>query len=124
MTLSVAAPPKEGASVGRALYPPTVRPPVQPLPLRRFLFTFVRNPLSSLPQAVYEQPIVVFDNGRRALAWVTAPALTEKVLLHSSAQFPKTSLEKRVFQHTLGDGILTSEGASWRWQRRTAAPMA
>ena len=123
MTLSVAAPPKEGASAGRAFYPPTVRPPVQPLPLRRFLFTFVRNPLSSLPQAVYEQPIVVFDNGRRALAWVTAPALTEKVLLHSSAQFPKTSLEKRVFQHTLGDGILTSEGASWRWQRRTAAPL-
>ena len=118
MTLTVAAAPKEGS-----LYPPTVQPPTQPLPLRRFLFTFVRNPLSSLPQAVYEEPIVVFANSRRGLVWVTAPALVEKVLLHASAQFPKTPLEKRVFRHTLGDGILTSEGTSWRWQRRTAAPL-
>src|SRR5262245_65754036 len=91
MTLTVAAAPQESF-----LYPPTVRPPAQPLSLRRFLFTFVRNPLSSLPQAVYEEPVVVFANSRRGLVWVTAPALTEKVLLHASAQFPKTPLEKRV----------------------------
>ena len=83
----------------------------------------MRNPLSSLPRPVYEEPIVVHDNGRNVIAWVTDPALVEKVLLQSSAQFPKTPLEKRVFRHTLGDGILTSEGASWRWQRRTAAPL-
>ena len=41
-----------------ALYPPTVEPPPRPLPLRRFLSAFVRNPLSSLPQPVYEEPIV------------------------------------------------------------------
>jgi cytochrome P450 len=106
-----------------ALYPPTVQAPPRPLPLRRFLFRFVRNPLSVLPQPVYEEPIVVYDNGRGVMAWVTAPALVEKVLLQSRALFPKTPLEKRVFHHTLGDGILTSEGASWRWQRRTAAPL-
>jgi cytochrome P450 len=123
MTLTAAAPLQDGAAAGQALYPPTVQPPAQPLPLRRFLFTFVRNPLSSVPQAVYEEPLVVLGNSRHGLVWVTAPALTEKVLLHASAQFPKTPLEKRVFRHTLGDGILTSEGASWRWQRRTAAPL-
>ena len=106
-----------------ALYPPTVEPPPRPLPLRRFLLTFVRNPLSSLPRPVYEEPIVVHDNGRNVVAWVTDPALVEQVLLHASAQFPKTPLEKRVFHRMLGEGILTSEGASWRWQRRTAAPL-
>jgi cytochrome P450 len=106
-----------------ALYPPTVRGPLRPLPLRKFLIRFVRNPLSSLPQLAYEQPIVVHDNGRSVIAWVTDPALVEKVLLHANAQFPKTPLEKKVFANTLGDGILTSEGASWRWQRRTAAPL-
>jgi cytochrome P450 len=116
---AVLAPLSEAA----ALYPPTVEAPLRPLPLRRFLFRFVRNPLSSLPRPVYEEPIVVYDNGRGVIAWVTGPALVEKVLLQSSAQFPKTPLEKRVFHHTLGDGILTSEGASWRWQRRTAAPL-
>jgi cytochrome P450 len=108
-----------------ALYPPTVVPPPRPLPLLQFLFRFVRNPLLSLPRPIYEEPILVRDNGygRGAVAWVTGPALIEKVLLQASAQFPKTPLEKRVFHRTLGDGILTSEGASWRWQRRTAAPL-
>src|SRR5437868_8360575 len=108
-----------------ALYPPTVEPPPRPLPLLQFLFRFVRNPLLSLPRPIYEEPILVRDNGygRGAVAWVTGPALIEKVLLQASAQFPKTPLEKRVFHRTLGDGILTSQGASWRWQRRTAAPL-
>lgn len=105
------------------LYPPTVEAPPQPLPLRRFLLRFVRNPLASLPRAVYEQPILVHDNGRRVIAWVTGPALVEQVLLHSAEHFIKSPIEKRVFEPTLGDGILTSVGASWRWQRRTAAPL-
>jgi cytochrome P450 len=105
------------------LYPPTVRCAPHPLPLHRFLLRFVRNPLTGLPQAVYEDGIVAFDNGRAVIAWVSDPALIEQVLLHRAAQFPKTALEKRVFEITLGDGILTSQGASWRWQRRTAAPL-
>jgi cytochrome P450 len=105
------------------LYPPSVQPPPGPLPIHQFLFRFVRNPLASVPKPVYEAPIVMIDGARGPLVYVTAPALVEKVLLQSSAQFPKTPLEKRVFHHTLGDGILTSEGASWRWQRRTAAPL-
>jgi len=106
-----------------ALYPPTVVGPPRPLPLRRFLLRFVRNPLASLPQPVYEQPILVHDNGRSVVAWVTGPDLIEQVLLHTSELFPKTPLEKQVFAHTLGDGILTSQGANWKWQRRTAAPL-
>lgn len=107
----------------QALYPPTVKGAPRPLPLRRFLFRFVRNPLSSLPQAVYEDGIVVHDNGRSVVAWVTDPALIEMVLLTQAEKFPKTLIERRVFEHTLGDGILTSQGTSWRWQRRTAAPL-
>src|SRR5262245_14532943 len=107
----------------QALYPPTVQPADRPLPLRKFLLRFVRNPLASLPQAVYEEPILVYDNGRGVIVWVTDPALLEKVLLTEAQQFPKTPLERQVFEHTLGDGILTSQGASWRWQRRTAAPL-
>ena len=118
MTL-VSAPPV----AAHALYPPTVEAPPHPLPLLRFLVAFVRNPLGSLPQAVYEQAIVVHDNGRSVVAWLTDPALIERVLLGEAEQFPKSALEKKVFEHTLGDGILTSQGASWKWQRRTAAPL-
>jgi cytochrome P450 len=105
------------------LYPPTVEPAPRPLPLRHFLIRFVKNPLSSLPQAVYEQGIVAYDNGRGVVAWVTDPALIEEVLLARADSFGKTQVEKRVFESTMGDGILTSQGASWKWQRRTAAPL-
>jgi cytochrome P450 len=106
-----------------ALYPPTVIAPPRPLSLRRFLLTFVRNPLRSLPQSVYEDRILVHDNGRNVMAYITDPALIERVLLQDAQRFPKSPLEKRVLHHTVGDGILTSEGASWRWQRRTTAPL-
>src|SRR5262245_21770584 len=105
------------------LYPPTVEAAVGPLPLRKFLLRFVRNPLTSVPQAAYEERIVVFDNGRSVTAWVTDPSLIGTVLLKEAERFPKTPLERQVFAHSLGDGILTSQGASWRWQRRTAAPL-
>src|SRR5262249_54792767 len=84
----------------------------------------VRNPLSSLPRAAYHEGILVHDNGRSVTAWVTDPALIEEVLLGRAEQFPKTPLEKQVFENTLGDGILTSQGPSWRWQRRTTAPLS
>jgi cytochrome P450 len=105
------------------IYPPTVIAPPRPLPLHRYLLAFVRNPLRSLPQAVYEDRILVHDNGRYVIAYVTDPALIERVLLHDAQRFPKSPLEKRVLHHTVGDGILTSQGASWRWQRRTTAPL-
>jgi cytochrome P450 len=110
-------------ATSRPLYPPTVEPAPRPLPLRQFLFRFVRNPLSSMPGAAYRDGIVVHDNGRSVVAWVTDPALIEQVLLSRAEEFPKTPLEKQVFENTLGDGILTSQGPSWRWQRRTAAPL-
>jgi cytochrome P450 len=106
-----------------ALYPPTAVPSPKPLPLWRFLWRFVDNPLRALPQQVYEEPLVVYAKSRGGLVWVTSPALIERILLQDHEKFTKTTLEKRVFKETLGDGILTSEGASWRWQRRIAAPL-
>src|SRR6187200_3246391 len=103
-----------GAGTSRGLYPPTVRGAPRPLPLLKFLLRFVRNPLSGLPQAIYEDGIVSVDNGRGMIAWISDPALIEQVLLHAADRFPKAALERREFEHTLGDGILTSQGASWR----------
>ncbi len=110
-------------AVADVLIPPTVTGPPAPLPLWRFLPRFIRNPLRSLPQTVYSEPLVSFDGGRGRIVWVTGPALVERILLHEQDTFRKTALERRVLGPTLGDGILTAEGASWRWQRRVAAPL-
>lgn len=105
------------------LYPPTVEAAEKPLPLHRFLFRFVRNPLLSLPRSAYEEPITILRSPMRTVAWISDPALVETVLVTNAGSFEKTSIEKRVFARTLRDGVLTSEGKLWRWQRRSMAPM-
>ena len=106
------------------IYPPTVTPPPWPLPLGRFLITFVRNPLRTLPQAAYDEPLSIHRlRGGRTVAWVSDPGLIEQILLHQAEDFPKTPLERRIFAPVLGQGILTAEGVAWRWQRRTVSPL-
>ncbi len=105
-----------------ALYPPTIVPPERPLRLRSALAMYVRNPLRVLSRPVYEDPIVVFEpSPKRTIVWVTRPDFVEQVLLGDN--FQKTAVEKRVLGSSLGDGILTSNGAHWRWQRRAMAPL-
>lgn len=106
-----------------ALYPRTVTPPPKPLTLGKFIIQFMKNPLLVLPQGAYEQPIVTLDSGRSRIFWVTAPELVEEVLIKRAADFQKTPVEKRVFERTLKDGVLSSDGPLWRWQRRTMAPL-
>jgi cytochrome P450 len=104
-----------------ALYPPGVEPapPASPLPLPRYLVRFLRNPLSVMPQSVYEQPIV----RHKARVWVCDPGLVKTILLDRREVFPKTGIEARVFGGLLGQGILIAEDKSWRWQRQAAAPL-
>lgn len=102
--------------------PPTVTPPPKPLGRLAFLARFVRNPLLVIPQAVYERDFVRYSNGGRPLVWITGPPLIKAVLLDQRETFQKL-VQIRLLSPLLGKGILTSEGAEWRWQRQAAAPM-
>jgi cytochrome P450 len=105
------------------LYPPTVTPPRQPLSLPAFLVNFIRNPLRVVPDAVYREPIVHYRAGSNAITWVTDPNLVKAVLLDRREDFPKAPLVRRVLGPLFGNGILTSEGGDWRWQRQTVSPL-
>ena len=103
------------------LIPPRITPPAKPLGRLRFLATFVRNPLQVLPSAAYEEDFVPLGaNGARA--WVTGPELVKAVLLDQREAFGKLT-QIRLLSPMLGKGILTSEGAHWKWQRQASAPM-
>jgi cytochrome P450 len=105
-----------------ALYPPRVTPSSRPLPLLPFLGRFVRNPLRAVPLSVYHEPVVVYGRKRPLIVWVTDPALVENILLKNAEQFPKTRLDRRVLKPIIGNGLLTAQGESWRWQRKIASP--
>ena len=109
---------------GQVLVPPTVTPPPEPLPLYKYLPRFIRNPLLGVPEGAYRDRIVPFQpRPNIKMAWVVAPDLVEDVLLKRHELFAKTDVERRVLGGTLGDGVLTANGAHWRWQRRAMAPL-
>jgi cytochrome P450 len=104
------------------LVPTRIQPPAKPLTTFAFLKAFVRNPLEVVPQAVYEQDTYLRPLGRTQRVWITSPALVKTVLLDEREKFQKLS-QIRLLSPLLGKGILTSEGAEWKWQRQASAPM-
>lgn len=56
------------------------------------------------------------------LLWVADPDAVKQVLLDEAENFPKGFVQRRVLRPITGDGLLTAEGAHWKFQRRAAAP--
>jgi cytochrome P450 len=102
--------------------PVHITPPEKPLGRLAFFSTFPRNPLEVIPRAVYEEDFVSFGAPGTPRVWVTAPALIKAVLLDQREAFRKMQ-QIRLLGPLLGKGILTSEGADWKWQRQASAPM-
>lgn len=100
--------------------PPRIDPPARPLNRLAFVARFVRNPLAVVPRAAYEEDIVFLRGAR--IAWVTGPAMVKSILLDEREKFHKLA-QIRLLAPLLGKGILTSEGADWKWQRQAAAPI-
>jgi cytochrome P450 len=105
-----------------SLVPPHVAPATRPLNPLTFVARFLRNPLLVIPPAVYEEDVVRYDGGRVPFAWITEPGLIKAILLDEHEKFDKL-LQIQVLGPLLGNGILTSEGSEWKWQRQTSAPM-
>jgi cytochrome P450 len=100
--------------------PARVVPPEAPLGRLAFIARFVRNPLAVVPRAAYLEDFVAVPGA--PIAWVTGPALIRAVLLEEREKFAKLA-QIRLLGPLLGKGILTSEGADWKWQRQASAPM-
>jgi cytochrome P450 len=110
----------------RAAYvPPRVVPPPKPLPFVRAVAKLLENPIEAWPQAVYEQkfwrPPSLGVRGWRYI-YVVDPDAIKDLLLERHGDFSKGEIFQRVLKPALGEGILTAEGAQWRWQRQAAAP--
>lgn len=112
----------QGTAQAPKLRPVRVEPPARPLGRVGFVSRFVRNPLLVVPRAAYEEDLVVDHGAPLPLVWITAPELVKTVLLDEHEKFRKQS-QIRLLGPLLGKGVLTSEGADWKWQRQASAPM-
>ena len=102
-----------------SLTPPHVVP-IRPRGRLAFLAAALGNPLQTIPRAVYEEDVVARLEMKRL--WITEPSLIRKVLLEERDKYQKLTQIKLLSPLT-GKGVLTSEGADWKWQRQASAPM-
>ncbi len=89
----------------------------------RFLRAVRKNPVTVLPVGTYHAPIFVVRTIIGDFCVVSDPPAIKHVLLDNAANYPKGRQQQIRLRPALGNGLLTAEGASWRFQRRTASPM-
>ncbi len=104
--------------------------PVLPAPVPRAgrmgLFEFLRtlrdNMVATYPQQAYEREILETRILGRRRFIVNDPAAIKQVLLDNAANYQKSEITRRLLEPGLGKGLITSEGETWRRQRRTMSP--
>ncbi|HEY3889944.1 MAG TPA: cytochrome P450 [Caulobacteraceae bacterium] len=79
------------------------------------------NQYAMLPMALYEQPIVQPKGLMGRILWVNDPDGVRRVLLDNVANYPKTDMEKRFFTAMFGEGLLSSDGQTWKTHRKVMA---
>lgn len=102
--------------------PPRIAPPTRPLSLLETLRAARRNVLEIIPGLAYVQPMV---SGRLGSRWhmVQDPGALRRIFLDNVGNYPKSEVMLRMLRPAVGDSLFTSEGDTWRWQRRAVAPV-
>lgn len=99
------------------------RPPAQRPTGFALLRTIVRNPIDAWSPAFFEDDVCRSRFMGRDTLFVLHPDLVREVLVDKADAFVRAEAIRRALGPVLGDGILTADGASWRRQRRVAAPV-
>ncbi|GEO99097.1 cytochrome P450 [Methylobacterium haplocladii] len=102
--------------------PPVPAPPERDLPLMRFIATVGTNGIGIWPRQAYETPVQRRTLLGRPRITVSDPEAVRRVLVENAENYVRTAISIRMLRPVLGDGLLISEGAAWRHQRRTLAP--
>jgi len=73
-------------------------------------------------QRAYEEEIVVRRFFGRSSVLFNAPEAIRHVLVDHPEAYGRTRATLRILKPLLGEGLFTSEGSTWRYQRWTLAP--
>lgn len=102
--------------------PQTVTPPERPLGMVRGLLQMIANPLHVWPRAMYDNPYHGVRWIGRTFHYFRRPEHMKAVFLDHPDIFRKSQFQKKLVGPALGEGLLTSEGEHWKFQRRAASP--
>jgi unspecific monooxygenase len=107
---------------GTLLRPPV--PPVSeaPLSVPAFLRAVRTNALSMWPAAAYRQDSITRRFFGRTTVLLNTPDAIHHVLVGNPGNFRRSPATVRILRPIMGEGLLLSEGDTWKLQRRTIGP--
>jgi cytochrome P450 len=82
-----------------------------------------RNAITAWRADAFEEPYIADRNQLGGFVLLNEPDLIRQVLIDNAANYPKDTLQLEKLTPAVGRGLLTSDGADWRLQRRTVAPL-
>ncbi|UHS59101.1 cytochrome P450 [Agrobacterium vaccinii] len=95
--------------------------PVTPQSTIKALVAIVRNPLLAIPPAVFTEPLVFSKTARQITVHIADPVLIHEALVKNADALGKGEQVRRALGSALGEGLLTADGAHWKWQRQSVA---
>jgi cytochrome P450 len=104
------------------LRPPVPQAPENPLPFRAFLRAIRTNVLTIFPQASYHEDSTSRSLLGRINVLLNAPDAIHHVLVGNPGNYRRSPASIRILRPITGEGLLLSEGDTWKLQRRTIAP--
>src|SRR5436305_1871798 len=110
----------EAEAAPRLAMPPR---PARPLSSLQLIRVARRNSIAACDEALFEELIV-----ERPFLWYRGIAISDpegirRVLLDNFENYPRLRQMRHVLGPGLGEGLLTSEGETWRRHRRLIGPM-
>ncbi|OHZ40348.1 cytochrome P450 [Agrobacterium vitis] len=87
----------------------------------RVIADLIRNPLDALPPQIYDHKLVYSQFGDEVRLHVMDPELIHEALVKNAAVLGKGEDVRRALGPALGQGLLTADGAHWKWQRQSVA---
>jgi cytochrome P450 len=102
--------------------PPRPKPPDRELSFFARLRSLRTDVLTTWPRRAYEEPVLEQPFLGRRSVLVNVPDAIRHVLVEAQDRYGRTPATIRLLRPLIGDGLLLSQGAAWRHQRRTLAP--
>jgi cytochrome P450 len=82
-----------------------------------------QNSITAWRSDAFEEPYIADRNQIGGFMLLNDPGLIRHVLVGNAANYPKDDLQLEKLTPAVGRGLLTADGADWRLQRRTVAPL-
>lgn len=94
----------------------------KPLGFAEFLWVGWRDPLLMWSERHFREPQLYGKGAMGAVIVISHPEGVRRVLTENAANYEKGALQRRVLGPMLADGLLLTEGETWRRARRILAP--